>query len=287
MVRRYPEPGGDADLGLFADPREPDSAAQSVGIKGLAYRSLFLLGGLWFAMICISALAYSRLMFTEPQEVAPAPAASSTVAASPGLALTVTPLVTADDLAPSTALDQAANPVAELPQPAHSQGSKVAIWGLLSLVGLCAMGCFAIAQQAKASPQMAQGKKSRRPIWGSHPLRPQPAQPKRMTPYSPARDGVVVPRLNATTAPSRSGSNRPHGAKIAAPTGPGSTPGRRGAASPPSAGYSATGRLVPMAATVPPSVVVPADEDLPLDWAEASIAHSLDLRQRRSLSSFM
>lgn len=33
--------------------------------------------------------------------------------------------------------------------------------------------------------------------------------------------------------------------------------------------------------------IVPDHEDHPLDWSEESIAHSLDLRHRRSLSSFM
>ena len=33
--------------------------------------------------------------------------------------------------------------------------------------------------------------------------------------------------------------------------------------------------------------IVPDHEDHPLDWSEESVAHSLDLRQKRSLSSFM
>ncbi|MEO1070488.1 MAG: hypothetical protein AAFW95_15480, partial [Cyanobacteria bacterium J06638_6] len=33
--------------------------------------------------------------------------------------------------------------------------------------------------------------------------------------------------------------------------------------------------------------VVPHQADLPLDWPEGSVAHALDMRQRRSLSSYM
>ncbi|NJL44561.1 MAG: hypothetical protein HC922_00005 [Leptolyngbyaceae cyanobacterium SM2_3_12] len=52
------------------------------------------------------------------------------------------------------------------------------------------------------------------------------------------------------------------------------------------------GGKLPPASTPDPEqhyipTVVPAEEDHPLDWSEESIAHALDLRQRRSLSSLM
>ncbi|MEO0459165.1 MAG: hypothetical protein AAF152_21675, partial [Cyanobacteria bacterium P01_A01_bin.114] len=66
---------------------------------------------------------------------------------------------------------------------------------------------------------------------------------------------------------------------------------------------SVGGRSVPHPAGLPPKggapkavsfdvkqsviTVVPANEDHPLDWQAGSLAHRLDVRQKRSLNSFL
>ncbi|MBD2234014.1 hypothetical protein [Phormidium tenue] len=252
----------------FSEARDPAVTSGLFWSRLLTYRPLFLLGGLWLTLVCVSAIAYHGLMFNEPIEDV-APEAPLTVLSVP-----------ADDAAPAPdiALGQEASP-----QPG------VALWGLLSLVGLCAFGSFVLTQQIKVSARATKRKKARpRPIAkASTPV--QPPHPKRLAPYLPQRDGVVAPGVRLVETP----MVEPHSASVPARPRAGTVPqfkavpqpGRwrdlpRGESPQPSAP-----KVAPLPTATP--AVVPPEADLPLDWTEGSVAHALDMRQRRSLSSLM
>ncbi|MEA5451094.1 hypothetical protein VB780_21120 [Leptolyngbya sp. CCNP1308] len=248
----------------FSGARDPAVTSGLFWARLLTYRPLFLLGGLWLTLVCVSAIAYHGLMFNEPVEDAAAEAPLSVMAAP------------SDDLpsAPEVSTGEETAP-----------RSGLALWGLLSLVGLCAFGSFVLTQQIKASARPAKRKKARpRPIVKA-PAPPQPPHPKRLAPYSPQRDGVVAPGARIVETP-----------MVEPPVGPAPPSGRPGtpavakfrvvSKSPPGRSPQPS---VPSVASVPTATpaVVPHEADLPLDWEEGSVAHALDMRQRRSLSSLM
>lgn len=248
----------------FSRAQDPAVTSGLFWARLLTYRPLFLLGALWFTLVCVSAIAYHGLMFNEPVEDA-APEAPLAVMAAPSNDL---PSV------PEIAIGEETTP-----------RSGLALWGLLSLVGLCAFGSFVLTQQIKASARPAKRKKTRpRPVVKA-PAPVQPPHPRRLAPYSPHRDGVVAPGARIVEVPI-----------VEPPANPAPSLGRTGT---PAVGKfrvvskSPPGRSpqtsVPSVASVPTatSTVVPPEADLPLDWAEGSVAHALDLRQRRSLSSLM
>ncbi|MGB5975137.1 MAG: hypothetical protein WBG38_17555, partial [Nodosilinea sp.] len=208
---------------------------------------------------CISAIAYHGLMFNEPVE-------DALYSEAP---LTVVETLPQDLSAAEAGLDQDA---ASQPQ------GTVALWGLLSLVVLCGFGSFVVTQQIKASARLSKRKKPRpRPVPKPAASVP-PLHPKRLAPYSPKRDGVVVPGARSVeSAESFAGE-----VSGTAPRSVEPLPKVRA-----SLGRSLP--RVPAAATTPvrSSAVVPDEADLSLDWPEGSVAHVLDVRQRRSLSSFM
>ncbi len=259
----------------FSEAQDPALTSGLFWVRLLAYRPLFLLGGLWLALVCVSAIAYHGLMANEPApDVAHRDAPIAIAAPLP------------QDLEPVTAPDAGDKepPNIELASAETPQLGTVTLWGLLSLVGLCAFGCFALTQQIKASSRPK--RKKPRPVAKAAPARP--SHPKRLTPYLPERDGVLVLGARAVDA-----------AAIPQAATPAAFRPVKSASHP-----AAAQRLVPsaVAQTWPQPIparlatsqaqsltpaVVPESADLPLDWSEGSVAHALDMRQRRSLSSFM
>jgi hypothetical protein len=257
-------------------PPKPFSAGQSPADRTSrfwsqlhTYRPLFLLGGLWFTLVCVSAIAYRGLMFNEPVQTAPPPEALLTTPAPLPTVLESLPEVTPADLE---------SPTAVIPtEESAAQFSLVTLWGLLSLVGLCAFGCFVITQQIKASARPAKPKKVRpRPLVKA--LTTQ--SPQRLSPYSPQRDGMIAPGVRVLETPAMP---RPATPPSAPPTRPQARPMPR----PQPTVQALPAARVPAAGEPHIPAVVVDTADLPLDWAEGSVAHALDMRQRRSLSSFM
>lgn len=247
----------------FSEAQDPALTSGLFWVRLLTYRPLFLLGGLWLTLVCVSAIAYHGLMSNEP---------APDVAHRDAPIAIATPLP--QDLAPAAGDEEPAG--AELAAEAPQLGT-VTLWGLLSLVGLCGFGCFVLTQQIKASSRPK--RKKPRPVAKAAAPTP-PPHPKRLTPYLPERDGIVVPRARGITAatipqaatpafrPIKPASSVP---SAVAQTWPQPVPARLAAA--------------PAQARTP--AVVPESADLSLDWPEGSVAHALDVRQRRSLSSFM
>ncbi|MBE9139419.1 hypothetical protein IQ254_19835 [Nodosilinea sp. LEGE 07088] len=249
----------------FSESREPAVVSSLFWARLLAYRPLFLLGGLWVVLVFVAAIAYHGLMFNERVDSAP----QETMPVAP---LSV--------VAPPERVDLA--PQVEPAATETSHFSAVTLWGLVSLLGLCGFGCFVLTQQIKLSarpkPKSAQPRLKAK---SAASLRP--PQPKRLAPYSPERDSIVapgarivesLPDLRSVAAPaSRSAAQIPQ---------PGTAPWPRR--------IKRSARRRPLASPAVPAqtpAVVPRQADLPLDWPEGSVAHALDMRQRRSLSSYM
>jgi hypothetical protein len=259
----------------FSEGQGPAPTSSLLWSRLWTYRPLLLLGGLWITFVCVSAIAYHWLMFNEPVE--DRPYADSKYAEAPLSIQTATP----EDLAPA--------PEVIPPEATAAQSGTVTLWGLLSLVGLCAFGCFVLTQQIKASARPKR-KKGRPVAKIAPPVRP--PQPKRLTPYSPERDSLVVPgaRVVETPQPPPAAPGRSAESVLpqtAVPQARVLAPGARPLAQPqtganPPRPASAVPQLQPYTPTV-----VSDEADLALDHPEGSVAHALDVRQRRSLSSFM
>jgi hypothetical protein len=274
---------------LFSEAEDPSVLSGQFWTQLFRYRPLLLLGVFWLTLICISAVAYSRLMFSgvpvnstasvpiqrssPPPVIRPAPRdvnGSETPFTEPNPI--ETPQLISGEALTSTAADSS---------PAKSPGRGVS-WKILAelgiLVGLCALGSFIITQQAKRPPRPKAKKKKRKvaPKAVRKPHSPTKAasQPKRLAPFAPERDSVVVP--GATTANRNTATNPPPSFL--------KTPDISKTHHPSESQH-------PPETHQPPEShnpdIVPDHEDHPLDWSEESIAHSLDLRHRRSLSSFM
>ncbi|MGG6237555.1 hypothetical protein ACQ4N7_02860 [Nodosilinea sp. AN01ver1] len=273
----------------FSEAQDPTLTSGLFWARLLTYRPLFLLGGLWLALVCVSAIAYHGLMFNEPiEETVYSEAPLTVVEALPeSLPTPSADAAPVEDAALAAAVS-GAGPV---------QSGSITLWALFSLVGLCGFGCFVLTQQIRASARPTKRKKPRpRPVVKAP---APPPQPKRLAPYSPQRDGVVVPghRIIEAPAPTLSAPVALPGSRV--------RPQPQGAPLPQAAQQLTANRLQtvpramsrsnpspqpsPQAAALPsrnPSVV-PDEADLALDWPEGSVAHALDVRQRRSLSSFM
>lgn len=250
---RPPEP--------FSETREPTVTSGLFWSRLLAYRPLFLLGGLWLGLVCVSAIAYHGLMFNQP----------------------------VDNLTPREAPLAIAAPLPQAPAPALAMAptdssaphpSTVTLWGIVSLLGLCAFGCFVLTQQIKASARPQRKPLRHRPTAKA---KPQPPQPRRLTPYSPQRDGVVIPGARIVETLPEAQPAGPSAPRSAPPA----PPQRRPAPQSQRLQQPPQSKPLPQPSQALTPAVIAAEADLPLDWSEGSVAHALDVRQRRSLSSFM
>jgi|GEM_PF-841377 hypothetical protein len=295
------------DSHLFAAAQQPTLTPKLFRVQALTYRPLFLLGSLWLALVCASALAYHQLMFTEPP-----PATEPALSQAEVMPLQATDPVSAAGIdQPSVGGNESfPEASAQTPFSASSRlGPAVTLWGLMSLVGLCALGCFVISQQAKAMLRQTQRPKRRLKKRVKRTPVTKPVGPKRLEPYQPERDGVIVQGRRtlaemgdpqsylSSKVPSQSSVAPPNSQAQARPESrPFSLMGAVGTGQ--SQHHQPKGTQAPLLRPAPhplnPAVsqphqpiVVPEGEAHPLDWSEASIAHTLDLRQRHSLSSWL
>ncbi|MBD0335324.1 MAG: hypothetical protein ICV62_07540 [Cyanobacteria bacterium Co-bin13] len=300
MSRPAYKPGD--NLSLFTAAEDPALVSTQFWVQLLRYRPIFLLGSLWLGLICVAAVAYSRLMFagappstldanspvaTESRSANRQPRAASSPAAPP------TSTRTTGSVAPTVAEETAEmdRPDAAAAEPAEVISEGFPAWSLGSVVGLCALGCFLMQRRlaAPAQPRLrpgepdpklpkglkrAAGKRPGRPSRTRHQAAAKSAEPKRLAPFSPERDQIVVPNrppLSRSLGPAvnRDAGPKPSAASQSRPLAP------------------AANLVQQSEAPLPEVTVVAPQESMALDWPEGSLAHSLDIRQRRSLSSFM
>jgi hypothetical protein len=334
MARRSPNSPNPDDLNLFSEAKEPALVSTQFWAQLVKYRPLLLLGVLWFSLICATTLAYSRLMSTgvpiDAVAETPSKAALSS-AASPNQPTVTPPSESASPdptTAPlpaidtSTSADEGATPRPEA-TVADDEFSWATVGGLLGMVSVCALGSWVIARQAKAPPRPAKPRR-KRVVKQVRKLPPETGDIvgiKRLDPYSPERDNVVVPGATPALATALFDEALPEtavhygrGETDAEPPMAATNPATpdywegqpvasasHSAAQPPLRSSRSAAPILPpqlskpqpaTRAEEPPAelhepTVVPDSEDHPLDWPDASIAHTLDLRQQRSLSSLM
>lgn len=221
---------------LFSGTNQPKLRSRQSWQQVICQRPLLLIGGAWLGLVCVSALAYHQLMLTKPDPAVTLPSPSPQMAAS----LPPMPVDGTEPLGISASPPMEASKTKTKPRGAG--------W-LVSLVGLCGLGCWLITRQSQPAPRRSvPGITVRSRVTALHPRRR--STPKRLDPYRPEQEAVVVaPR---PTDPQQPLEGQPD--RSPAPLAPD---------------------------------LVPDQDALPLDWSETSLAHSLDLRQRRSLSSLI
>lgn len=221
---------------LFSGTNQPKLRSQRLWQRAVYQRPLLLIGGAWLGLVCVSALAYHQLMLTKPDPAVTLTSPSPQMAASP-------PPMPVDG---TESLGVSARPPMEASKTKTKPGGTG--W-LVSLVGLCGLGCWLITRQSQPVPRQSGPGITVRSRVTALPARRR-STPKRLAPYRPEQDAVVVvPRPTDPQQPLESQPDR-----SPAPLAPD---------------------------------LVPDQDALPLDWSETSLAHSLDLRQHRSLSSLI
>jgi hypothetical protein len=220
--------------------------------KVATYRPLLILAGLWVVLMAIALFAYGQLLrsTTTVPESAP-PILEQPTAAQPSL--------TSQQPAPAAPRIQAE--VISEPDPVATEAG-LAVWTWGALVGTCAMGCWALSRYLKSPRRSKPQKKRVKPPHLARavpPIAPRPPEPKvlppmppRLDPYDPAQAWMPP----ESSAPPRQPPLPPQPA--------------------------------PSVPSTPTDVTV-VDETLHhrLDWPEESLINTADVRQRRSLSSFL
>ena len=264
----------------------------------LRYRPFWLLGGLWVCCVLIVLVALGGLMDpgVEAEKTPPATQVPTSVDINdPG----DSDSFITTDVPPSEIDEVFETPLGTEIEPAPEVGFNLGI--LVAFIGICTSGCWGLArylQAPRALPKAQRRQRKSRPAQPKpKPMAPVPAisQPpvKRLKPFSAAQikslyvggniawntnsqDDTASPELvNAAQGQASAAVPQPiqtsaDASTLAAKEAPVAQPEDRETAA-----AATNTRLVPESMTHQ------------LDWPEGSIAHQMDLRQRRSLSSLL
>lgn len=299
MVRDFEKHPPHSPEALFSASQAPTPSSPLFWLRLLSRRPWVLLGSLWLVTVCLAAMASHRLLFTDPGKGTKPPMTRSSVVSSKDSSGSSSPLGDSSDAHQNGDRDAV--------RARHR--TKVTLWGLSSLVGLCALGSVVISQRAKASASRPPQRRVRRVKAKTKAKAKLATGPKRLQPYSPQRDAVIVKgaqaitdtlaltMVDAETDPAPAMQTRvavPDQAQPTMASKPTEATVTRGHREPQAINLEANARVEANAdggdqadPRPPQAEVVPPDETHPLDWTEDSLAHVLDLRQRRSLSSLM
>lgn len=234
-----------------------------------AYRPLWVLAGIWVGLLAIALLAYGQLLQTDPGGITVEPTAESEPYPHERLNRDGEDEIAAESTVP---LHESFTAEAGEELPERDAGTTTAtvatgfsIWTLVALVGSCALGCWVLSIQLKASPKPRKRKRvpTRRPA-AQRLVTPSnvpptglrkthsPATPPKLAPYDPQQPLV---KSTKSRQPSRESPTHP----VASPPEPVAT--------------NAT--------------LVSEDFQHQLDWPADSLVNTADVRQRRSLSSYL
>lgn len=224
-------------------------------------RPWLLVGGLWLTSVLLIAIALSGL-------------------SSPGRETVLEPVRRSIDGQPLSAPDAAAasrlvlegeeetaltrhDPAATLPgKPEQAMPA----WPLLVMVAACAGGCMLVSRQGgvTAEPRRAR-RRGVAHAAGPRPIRSKPSSSRNRR----AKRRIGPQRPDSQVMAFRSGQKIHH------------TPPQQPKSSK-SVSFAVGGPETPTSVAV-----VPSGETSPLDWKEGSLAHKLDVRQTRSINSFL
>ncbi len=266
----YPPLGQEVSPALFRHQR--------FWAKLSVYRPLLILAGIWVGLVVIAIVAYGQLLHTQTATTADAPTpvtASTTAPEAEGdrdIANTLPTNRPLNQLSGNDFSGTTPTPFTESPTPTVTPAPTVLSPGaLLSLVAVCALGCFVISRQLQRPPRprrrvrpsehhpTPRSPQSRNP----QPQKPQSQNPQSRTPQPPV---ASLPKM-APYDPSQPLMSTP-------------TPRSGSPAQPQPPERS-------VAPAAPPVTVVGDAVQHRLDWPQDSLINTEDIRQRRSLSSFM
>lgn len=154
------------------------------------------------------------------------------------------------------------------------QRSRVPLWLFGAIALTCTAGSFLVSKQlARPQPRRSPLRNPPSRIQSkSRPPRPPRKGRKRLKPYSPAETPFPLPTYSSAQVQ--------HSTALPVPLQSGQPSGRLRRVSPPTSKLAVRPTRVSV-------TVVPDEENHPLDWKAANLADSVDLRKRRSLSSWL
>ncbi|MEO0867850.1 MAG: hypothetical protein AAFY17_05245 [Cyanobacteria bacterium J06642_11] len=224
-----------------------------------------LVGGLWLTFIAMIAIALTGLS-NPGRELVLDPISTSGPPLSAPDAAAVSRLSPSNDSPTTRRRDPAAI------NPGDATGQDVPAWPVFLMVLACAGGCMLMSQNGLLTNSQSR-RSQRRGMPGSS-VAASPRKAKTATIGSSGRQRRKQRRLAANRPASQVMAFRT-GQKIRhTPTRPSPVPSKP-------VSFSVNGEP-PRAVTV-----VPPEESSPLDWKEGSLAHRLDVRQKRSINSFL
>ncbi|MEM0978961.1 MAG: hypothetical protein AAGH78_01670 [Cyanobacteria bacterium P01_H01_bin.58] len=264
----YPGIGQEVSPALFRHQR--------FWLKMAAYRPLLILAGIWAVLLAIAIVAYSQLLQTAEELSGGRDADISLTESTPAESSTESESSSLEALPLDKPLNQisgessaalSSEPFTEVPEILGTSTTITALSpvSLLALVATCAFGCLVIARQLQAAPRSPQkGRSHRKADRAKQVERPTPRstpEPKstpkglpKMAPYDPTQPFAKTPPPS-TVAPVSSTQAQPN--------------------------------TSPQQATASSTTVVPEAVQHSLDWPQDSLINARDVRQQRSLSSFM
>ena len=255
----YEDPNLFAGGGINAGSEHP--VKRGFWLNLLLSQPLLMLGGMWALLVLIASLAFGGLLdpgLKDPPKLSPLEQSRLSERNGSQSEKTIHP-DTQPSGSPETRSTAASHPnetlnPAELNQASNLSGPSIPVWSLGALVLSCAAGCLAINHYLNAppAPPVKTLRQPKHPKAGKPTLR----SLKRLKPYT-------SPEVNPPNPPIGEAQRSPQPAA--------------NAHSPEAPSLSAK----PVATTV-----VPPTENNPLDWPDGSLAHQLDLRQQKSLSSW-
>lgn len=269
MEKRHDQQQLDSPKPSASGQLHPNQQMQRFTAESLARlleaRPMLFWSGLWVSMLLVAMVSVSSLL-------------------SPGLTGGQTAAI---DASPAEAAQQ------------MKQQSRVPLWLFGAIALSCTAGSLLISKQL--APPRSRSVTRRRSRTKLQTMSPPSARKtrKRLKPYSPADAPFPLAVHPTAQTPYSASAAIPQPLKLppqlSVPSqAPGrlrrvTLPGPKAATSRPSTAIRPTTVAKPM--TIRPTevsvTVVPADENHPLDWKTASLADSLDLRRRHSLSSWL
>ena len=228
-------------------------------VRLAAYRPLGVLASIWVGLLAVVLLAYGQLLRTN---VDGAESNTTAVEAYPHEQKDASSAA-----APDRAQSEELDPVAESdPEAIAAVENEISIWTLLALVGTCAIGCWLLSVVLKSprrvrrkTPPKSQKRPLKQPLLGAR-------QPGQRPAHAAPKGAATVPRLDAYN-PAQ---------PLMAP--PQSRPGTSAPQEP----------VLPPQSPLPSDVTVVSEQfQHRLDWPDTSLVNTEDVRQRRSLSSFL
>ena len=237
-----------------AKPQSKPTPRLGIWSELFLVRPWLLVGGLWLTSVLMIAIALAGL-------------------SNPGRELTIKPVDNSLLGQPLSAPDAAAvsrlaiedisiaqhDPAATLPGDVEQ---AMPAWPLLLMVAACAGGCMLMSKQGV----LTASRRGRRRVLG------QPTKPRPVRTASSGRHRRSKHRRLCSQRPASQVMAFRTGQKTIQHTSPQRSP------------------VQPVSFNVEPArtvAVVPTHETSPLDWKEGSLAHRLDVRQSRSINSFL